>query len=126
MSRESNADVPNAGAGLKTLPEKEKWNRAFETYLRELDAKKPARFHFSFSGRVLRPAPAFGTSVAESNVCLRQPAALVRGPERCGGTDRCVLLSRHSHLSRPETDCGGKVFPPDVDQALVAGSLFRI
>lgn len=34
-------DVPNAGAGLKTLPEKEKWNRAFETYLRELDAKKP-------------------------------------------------------------------------------------
>ncbi|TKA56160.1 hypothetical protein B0A53_01450 [Rhodotorula sp. CCFEE 5036] len=33
--------VPNAGAGLKTLPEKEKWNRAFETYLRELDAKKP-------------------------------------------------------------------------------------
>ncbi|KAL7342443.1 DNA-Apurinic or apyrimidinic site lyase [Rhodotorula toruloides] len=33
--------VPNAGNGLKTLPEKEKWNRAFETYLRELDAKKP-------------------------------------------------------------------------------------
>lgn len=33
--------VPNAGAGLKTLPEKEKWNRAFELYLRELDAKKP-------------------------------------------------------------------------------------
>ncbi|POY70610.1 putative DNA-(apurinic or apyrimidinic site) lyase [Rhodotorula taiwanensis] len=33
--------VPNAGAGLKTLPEKEKWNRAFETYLRDLDAKKP-------------------------------------------------------------------------------------
>ena len=40
----------------------------------------------------------------------RQEAChLVRGPERCGGTDRCVLLSRHSHLSRPETDCGGKV-----------------
>lgn len=35
------ADVPNAGAGLKTLPEKEKWNRAFEAYLRDLDAKKP-------------------------------------------------------------------------------------
>jgi hypothetical protein len=36
-----NPRVTNAGAGLKTLPEKEKWNRAFETYLRELDAKKP-------------------------------------------------------------------------------------
>lgn len=34
-------DVPNAGAGLKSLPDKEKWNRAFETYLRSLDAKKP-------------------------------------------------------------------------------------
>lgn len=34
-------DVPNAGSGLKTLPEKEKWNRAFEKYLRTLDAKKP-------------------------------------------------------------------------------------
>ncbi|BGP37979.1 hypothetical protein JCM10449v2_001906 [Rhodotorula kratochvilovae] len=33
--------VPNAGQGLKSLPEKEKWNRAFEAYLRELDAKKP-------------------------------------------------------------------------------------
>ncbi|BGP53732.1 hypothetical protein JCM8202v2_001302 [Rhodotorula sphaerocarpa] len=33
--------VPNAGSGLKTLPEKEKWNRAFEKYLRTLDAKKP-------------------------------------------------------------------------------------
>ncbi|GAA6008936.1 hypothetical protein JCM10207_004033 [Rhodosporidiobolus poonsookiae] len=33
--------VPNAGAGLKNLPDKVAWNRAFERYLRELDAKKP-------------------------------------------------------------------------------------
>ncbi|GJN88556.1 hypothetical protein Rhopal_001522-T1 [Rhodotorula paludigena] len=33
--------VPNAGAGLKNLKEKEAWNRAFEKHLRELDAKKP-------------------------------------------------------------------------------------
>jgi AP endonuclease-1 len=35
------ADVPNAGANLKSLEEKKAWNRAFERYLRELDAKKP-------------------------------------------------------------------------------------
>ncbi|GAA5878406.1 hypothetical protein JCM16303_002762 [Sporobolomyces ruberrimus] len=33
--------VPNAGQGLKTLPEKAAWNKAFEVYLRELDSKKP-------------------------------------------------------------------------------------
>ncbi|KPV75916.1 uncharacterized protein RHOBADRAFT_2047, partial [Rhodotorula graminis WP1] len=33
--------VPNAGQGLKNLADKERWNRAFETYLRSLDAKKP-------------------------------------------------------------------------------------
>ncbi|GAA6020084.1 hypothetical protein JCM11491_006389 [Sporobolomyces phaffii] len=33
--------VPNAGQGLKTLPEKEAWNRAFETYLHDLDRRKP-------------------------------------------------------------------------------------
>lgn len=33
--------VVNAGDGLKAMPQKEAWNRAFETYLRELDAKKP-------------------------------------------------------------------------------------
>ncbi|GAA5848667.1 hypothetical protein JCM8547_004590 [Rhodosporidiobolus lusitaniae] len=33
--------VPNAGAALKTMPEKKAWNAAFERYLRELDGKKP-------------------------------------------------------------------------------------
>ncbi|GAA6027049.1 hypothetical protein JCM8097_006070 [Rhodosporidiobolus ruineniae] len=33
--------VPNAGAQFKTLNAKKAWNRAFERYLRELDAKKP-------------------------------------------------------------------------------------
>lgn len=33
--------VVNAGQDLKTLPAKEEWNRHFEAYLRELDAKKP-------------------------------------------------------------------------------------
>ncbi|GAA5851294.1 hypothetical protein JCM9279_001095 [Rhodotorula babjevae] len=33
--------VPNAGQALKNLADKERWNRAFETYLRSLDAKKP-------------------------------------------------------------------------------------
>ncbi|KAK7020450.1 DNA-lyase [Favolaschia claudopus] len=31
----------NAGANLKTLDEKKEWNRHFETYIRELDKKKP-------------------------------------------------------------------------------------
>ncbi|GAA5858079.1 hypothetical protein JCM5353_005011, partial [Sporobolomyces roseus] len=30
--------VPNAGQGLKTLPEKASWNKSFETYLRQLDS----------------------------------------------------------------------------------------
>lgn len=33
--------VVNAGQDLKTLPKKEEWNQHFETYIRELDAKKP-------------------------------------------------------------------------------------
>ncbi|GAA5903786.1 exodeoxyribonuclease III [Sporobolomyces salmoneus] len=33
--------VPNAGQGLKTLPEKAAWNKSFETYLHSLDARKP-------------------------------------------------------------------------------------
>ncbi|GAA5968311.1 hypothetical protein JCM11641_003807 [Rhodosporidiobolus odoratus] len=33
--------VPNAGQGLKSLDVKKAWNRAFERYLRQLDAKKP-------------------------------------------------------------------------------------
>ncbi|GAA5885478.1 hypothetical protein JCM6882_009636 [Rhodosporidiobolus microsporus] len=33
--------VPNAGSGLKNMDQKKAWNRAFERYLRELDAKKP-------------------------------------------------------------------------------------
>ncbi|EMD37949.1 hypothetical protein CERSUDRAFT_82179 [Gelatoporia subvermispora B] len=33
--------VVNAGADLKTLEQKNEWNRHFETYIRELDKKKP-------------------------------------------------------------------------------------
>ncbi|KAL5511119.1 hypothetical protein ACEPAH_4334 [Sanghuangporus vaninii] len=33
--------VTNAGQGLKTLPEKEEWNKYFTKYIRELDEKKP-------------------------------------------------------------------------------------
>lgn len=34
-------DIPNAGAGLKTLPKRMKWDTEFRNYLKELDAKKP-------------------------------------------------------------------------------------
>ncbi|KAF8892448.1 Endonuclease/exonuclease/phosphatase, partial [Infundibulicybe gibba] len=33
--------VPNAGTGLKTLPEKNLWNTHFTAYIRSLDARKP-------------------------------------------------------------------------------------
>lgn len=35
------ADVPNAGRGLKNLPERIRWDVAFQNFLKELDAKKP-------------------------------------------------------------------------------------
>lgn len=34
-------DIPNAGAGLKTLPKRMKWDEEFRKYLKELDTKKP-------------------------------------------------------------------------------------
>lgn len=34
-------DIPNAGAGLKTLPKRIKWDEEFRNYLMELDSKKP-------------------------------------------------------------------------------------
>lgn len=34
-------DVPNSGAGLKTLPKRLKWDEAFRNYLKGLDANKP-------------------------------------------------------------------------------------
>lgn len=34
-------DIPNAGAGLKTLPKRMKWDEEFRNYLKKLDAKKP-------------------------------------------------------------------------------------
>ncbi|XP_060849931.1 DNA-(apurinic or apyrimidinic site) endonuclease [Rhopalosiphum padi] len=33
--------IPNAGAGLKTLPKRMKWDEEFRKYLKELDTKKP-------------------------------------------------------------------------------------
>jgi exodeoxyribonuclease III len=36
-----NTYIPNAGLKLKDLPYREKWDEAFLTYLKELDAKKP-------------------------------------------------------------------------------------
>lgn len=35
------SDIPNAGAGLKTLPKRMKWDEDFRNYLKELDVKKP-------------------------------------------------------------------------------------
>lgn len=34
-------DIPNAGAGLKSLPKRMKWDEDFRNYLKELDNKKP-------------------------------------------------------------------------------------
>lgn len=36
-----NVYVPNAGRKLVTLPKRLAWNRAFKTYIKELDEKKP-------------------------------------------------------------------------------------
>lgn len=34
------SDIPNAGAGLKSLPKRMKWDEEFRNYLKGLDAKK--------------------------------------------------------------------------------------